>query len=439
VKHPTLETIACFHQGTLAQEERKRILDHAVNCSRCRLLLDGNQLVNVPGLYACSADIVDNMEEGEPEDILDYGGRHISYSWCEQYVQGTLSAAKQELVRSHCRECSLCITVLEDLKRLDLPLPSGQAKQAIGKKLSTEERATFDWRRSVRTVGPPAKPIRRHDTGVPFRAWVSLSLAGAALASVIVLTQHHVSHPSPSFHGSASVESRATEDVRLALSTGKLPIPDSIRRLSGHVSSSVRSSDSTPGIVSPSTSIVVFHLIGTPKVQVVSARPISPVATAVRSDRPMLKWNAVSPSSGYRISLAALQKQGSQETKTLEATVPGNVTAWQSPIPLDRDAAYSWTVTPLPPANHRHYTTLFVPTTSRFRTLSESDVALSAYAAQHYAASDPVRLGMVYARLGLLDDAGEQFHRYLDANPESPDREPIEKIFHDISSYTSPK
>ena len=139
---------------------------------------------------------------------------------------------------------------------------------------------------------------------------------------------------------------------------------------------------------------------------------VSPVGTVVQGDRPTLRWRPLAGATSY---VATIYARGFKVVATSGSMA---ATEWAVPTPLERGGTYSWqvravvdgkeTVMPPPQAPEARFKVL-----ERAR-LAEIERARKAYARSHLA------LGVLYAKLGLLDDAEHELRALLDANPKSP-------------------
>ncbi|HZP81833.1 MAG TPA: hypothetical protein VFB21_09370 [Chthonomonadaceae bacterium] len=124
---------------------------------------------------------------------------------------------------------------------------------------------------------------------------------------------------------------------------------------------------------------------------------LRPVHTALLDTTPTLECRPVSGATGYQISL---EREGSNEE--VPAPKPLAATRWQVETPLQPGAVYKWAVTA------QRGNELLRSPVATFYILSVAEQREIATARQKYAQS-PLTLGAVYARLGMLDEAEQQF------------------------------
>jgi hypothetical protein len=136
-------------------------------------------------------------------------------------------------------------------------------------------------------------------------------------------------------------------------------------------------------------------------------RVLSPIATAVQSDRPTLRWTPLAANATYIVTLR------DETAGTTVASPSIQAGEWTPATPLTRGDTYVWqvagsadgheTMAPQPPA-----------AAARFLVLNADDAERLARAP----ASHLVR-GILYASAGLLDDAEGEFSALRSQNPSS--------------------
>lgn len=145
---------------------------------------------------------------------------------------------------------------------------------------------------------------------------------------------------------------------------------------------------------------------------------VSCAATCVRATRPTLAWQAVEGAQEYTIVLF------NQQGRPLYYGGPTGETSWTPPAPLQRGVTYTWRVAAYrpgagagsgsaPPASEK-----LAGAASRFRVIDAAS-ATALERALRAAPGSRVAAGVLYARAGLLDDAGREFRALLTRNPDS--------------------
>jgi hypothetical protein len=153
----------------------------------------------------------------------------------------------------------------------------------------------------------------------------------------------------------------------------------------------------------------------------------SPVTTAVRTDRPALRWQPFDGATGYVVEIHDPQSQFYD--KVAETEKPISETEWTVPKPLMRGKDYTWHVIPYKDGE-RIDNVRQQPKVAKFKVLQQKEADELEDAKQKYANS-PLILGVLYTQYGLLDDAEQEFQSLRDANPKSP---VARKLFNSVQS-----
>ncbi len=141
-------------------------------------------------------------------------------------------------------------------------------------------------------------------------------------------------------------------------------------------------------------------------------RVVAPVATFVRSDRPVLKWTAHPRAAGYDVEV---YDEALAPVASMHVSGATTVTLTK---PLARGGTYVWQVAALTP--HGRVIAPAPPEPEvRFRVLDASaDAALGA--ALRATGGDDLAAGILLARAGVRDEAEERLARLAADNPGSP-------------------
>ena len=143
----------------------------------------------------------------------------------------------------------------------------------------------------------------------------------------------------------------------------------------------------------------------------VSFPVLSPVGTAVNTDRPTFRWQALSGAGSYVVSVY------DRNFRKVAASAPQAGTEWTMTSPLVRGQVYSWHVSAS--VEGREVTSPEQPAPeAKFVVLDEAKAEELSRARRAYKDSH-LTLGTLYARAGLLDEAEGEFRSALRANPGS--------------------
>ena len=134
--------------------------------------------------------------------------------------------------------------------------------------------------------------------------------------------------------------------------------------------------------------------------------PLSPSATFVQDDRPVLKWSSAGGSSTYRVVVV------DESLRSLASSKETRSTSWKVDSRLPRGVPLQWQVMTTRDGHE------LVSATARFQILDIKSADRVAQDATQFT-SRPLVLGIAYARTGLLEDAEREFKRYRRDNPGS--------------------
>ena len=139
-------------------------------------------------------------------------------------------------------------------------------------------------------------------------------------------------------------------------------------------------------------------------------RLLYPVRRVVIEDRPIFRWESLPGASSYRVYV--LDADGNQVGQSEE--LPPTQTQWEAP-PLRRGQLFSWVVTALVDGQKVVSPSASLPE-MKFAVLSSGEareLSRVKKSNSHFA------LAVVYARVGLLDDAEREFQSLIKLNPDS--------------------
>lgn len=236
--------------------------------------------------------------------------------------------------------------------------------------------------------------------GARLRAlWRPLSLSAAAAVALVVwfAARPDANRQAPPVRSALPPEYQRM--VALALRTQTVAMPETLAGLRGRTGTLLAGSD-------PES----FRLLG-------------PVGRVVEPDRPVFRWKPVPRASRY---VASVYDAAMNEVASSGAI---QTTEWTPPRPLARGGIYSWQVTarvnggellaPTPPAPE-----------AKFQVLAQSAADEIASARQTLAGAH-LALGLLYARVGLIEDAAREL-RAVPAAEASPDV--VKKLIDQIES-----
>jgi hypothetical protein len=176
--------------------------------------------------------------------------------------------------------------------------------------------------------------------------------------------------------------------VRSALATGKLMKPTVLKELTG------------PPIklMDQSTNGLPFKLFG-------------PIRTVVIDEHPVLRWGALAGAASYTVSVF------DDQFERVAKSEPQSGKQWRVPIRLRRGQTYSWEVKAL--KDNQEITAPVAPSPrAEFKVLGAAD-ARALNDAKKQRPGSHLTLGILYARLGLLNEGEREFGALARDNPDS--------------------
>lgn len=403
-----------FQQRLMAADELLLTDRHLSTCADCgQHLVDASVLQRTVGRLRSELALA----EGEP-------CTYFSFEQRAGYVNGQLSAAEMALAKSHLEQCAECCLAFAELQAVRLKLTpevlSVPATQSAWERL----RAWFEvpgahwawrglgavatavllvwlnttvWR--AREVTPPAPPTVPPGTLTPSRDEVLPKTPNAKLDVAV----------SPETRPLVALQDAGRQ---IALdSTGSLL---GLEGLSPSVQAAVKEVLTTQQVkVSPQVAqmrAATVELLGKQR-EAADFSLLSPFGQVVRSTRPVLKWQALSGASSYYVSVYAANLRKVAASGALTAT------EWTPEPELERGRTYYWQVRALKDEQE-----FFAPAPSapdaKFKILERSQLAEIERASTAHPSH--LTLGVLYARAGMLEEAGQEFKTLVAANPHSP-------------------
>ncbi|MDQ1558117.1 MAG: hypothetical protein QOD32_1177 [Pyrinomonadaceae bacterium] len=140
---------------------------------------------------------------------------------------------------------------------------------------------------------------------------------------------------------------------------------------------------------------------------------VSPVGKILREQRPVLRWHALAGAASYTVAIVNADFKQVAQSEKLTAT------EWTPPIALERGATYFWQVTAVEPDGREITSPTPTAPQAKFRVLD----ARTFDELKSFAALNPnshLALGVLYAKAGLLDEAGDELEKLVKQNPRSP-------------------
>ncbi|HKQ08470.1 MAG TPA: hypothetical protein VJ464_25340 [Blastocatellia bacterium] len=435
-EHLSQETLTRYAGRALSPTELLAADDHLAACAACRERLENDSEARavVQALRAESA--------ATPFT-------HLDYEQLEAVVDGTAGEVERQMVSSHTQVCAACAGELNELMALKAQLQARVASRDDAAEVMSQPEAHGN-AEPAPVVSLKAYQQQREARRQP-RAWLTRWAAAAAALAACALVAWVVWRPSPeqvagvnrnpgvsepAANSTSPNDQRAAADHNassksaepapppaspavVALNDGTRRVTlDAEGRLAGfdglapETAQAVRLALERQRVEAPAGLAAITENAGTLMSGAgdgIAFKLISPIGTAVRSARPVFRWQPLAGATSYVVKVfdAGFNRVAMSE--------PLATTAWTPSQPLAVGAIYSWQVTaakdggettsPAPPAPQ-----------ARFKVIEGARLAELRHAEQSYPDSHLLR-GVLYARAGLLDDAERELQALLKANP----------------------
>jgi hypothetical protein len=380
-----------------------------------------------------------DLESAENEEL-----EHLSFDQILAYVDNELDEIERGIARVHLEICPECDDVCLDLQKF-------KADMALGKVYATEPQTARFWVRFGDRLAMAWQAYR-----IPFKA-VATGAAAIAVIWFVIASYQQVSdlhtqveelrQQNNSLRNDLSAvsslrtqldqlsrENRELQEHAQSLRSASVSLKSmvALNDAGGRVALDSRGELEGVGFISSDHRTAVIDALRTGHVKasgqlsfllgeqkrLMGSRsgqksfiPLSPVGAVVATTQPTFSWKRVIGATAYTVTIYRNNLKEIVSSQTLTGT------QWTSP-PLARGLTYFWQiraikdnremVSPSPDARE-----------ARFRVLSESEVDDLIRIKEAYAKSH-LTLGVIYARMGLFDEAATEFRTLLDANPGSP-------------------
>jgi FtsZ-binding cell division protein ZapB len=433
-RHYTTQEIESYRRRSMPAAEILSVNQHLATCDECYGKFRSKSLLASTYDFART-----DLESAENEEL-----EHLSFDQILAYVDNELDEIERGIASVHLEICSECDDICRDLRKFKSDL-------ALGKVYAAEPQSVRFWTRFGDRLAMAWQAYR-----IPFKA-VAAGAAATAMIWLVIASYQNVSDlqiqveelrmQNDSLRNDlSSVSSLRTQLDQLSRENRELQErANSLRSASISPKSLVALNDAGVrvalddrgeleglGFASSDHRAAVIEALRTGRVKasgqlssllgeqkrLMGSRggqrsfiPLSPVGAVVATTQPTFRWKRVSGATAYTVTIYRNNLKEIVSSQTLTGT------QWTSP-PLARDRTYSWQIRaikddremiwPSPDARE-----------ARFRVLSQSEVddlerIKEAYAKSHLA------LGVIYARMGLFDEAATEFRALLAANPSSP-------------------
>ena len=379
--HLTAKQLSEYANRTLNPTELLLVDDHLAGCADCCKNLSSVLQANTGGNEAVSSIVWELTAAAE-----DF---HLSFTQIAGYVDQQLDPGAQGLVSDHLQVCQTCRAETVDLQAFKQTLP---APLSVTSKPPAA--GVLKWGDAIRNFRPSAwwlLPAAAAAGMVIF----AIGFFGQSKQEAVALQQpappptiappakldppQSAASPLPTPDKSPAAQSAEERAVQMALATGRVEIPAEIKGLRAKGGN----------LMSGESGASTFTIL-------------APQGVMVESDQPRLRWLALPRASNYVVTVTDQHFNEVARSPALTAT------NWSVPVQLKRGELYQWQVT----ATTGDGKELTAPATSapeaKFKVLSAEAFSVVRLARQRYGPSH-LELGVIYARVGLLQEAEREF------------------------------
>ncbi len=405
--HLSQARIENYRLGRLAPDDLLGADDHLAGCEECRRRLEAS----LGG--AAEMELYARLSAGADPVA------HLTFEQSAAYVDGALTGDDRQTVKDHLASCARCAEAVDDLRVFRNEVAPELDREYTPKKVAP--------RRTGRVVIALPSPFLKIPLWVYAASPILLLLAAAgwmAWRATLkpVPPQIAVTSPktaqSPSINVGSPPPSPTPLLVRLN-DGGSAVTLDAQGRLMGverwpleyrHLAQEalsrqrVERSPLLAGLSRPGSSLMGgddrdgrFAVI-------------EPAGKVVLTDRPTFHWSELSGATGYVVEIYDARFELASTSPSLTSL------SWTSP-PLARGQVYSWQVRATREGREFIAPHPTAPQ-ARFRILDQATAAEIARARRDHASSH-LLLGLLYARAGLIAEAGQEFRALQKANPDS--------------------
>lgn len=413
-EHLSDQTIDRYRQQSLPPNELLATNDHLASCEACYLRFSIEDDLDIA--YMLARTSVGQLE-GAASD-------HLVYEQITAYLDNELSAEEAALLDSHLKDCGECKLELGELRSLKETLSDDE--------LVAKESATL-WHRQPAyrlafwtaataavvvaliwmTVVPLSLRVADLETQVADLRQDNERLRGeytnAQLALAELKTQI-VDH---------SVSSPERTDIVLNDGDGKVTLDGKgkiggLKALSSSYEQLLKNALVTERVTPPPIIAKLQRKPGKLMGEAGDDLPFRlerPVGVVVLSDRPAFRWSQLSGASGYIVSVYGPNSKEVATSPLLSST------EWTPPVPLPRGRIYAWQVRAIKDGEE-----IRVPPPAaadvKFQVLDGAKASELARVTREHG-NHHLLLGVLYTRVGLLEDAEREFTTLITANPKS--------------------
>jgi len=435
-EHPSKQLLERYSQRRLEAEELLALDDHFSACVAC--LERWRQMK--PGTDALLT--LRSSLEVAAEAPTD----HLLHKQLLAYAEDRLDEADRELAESHLEACPRCVAQAQELH--DRVAREARAVDTLSTPADISSLPPALWTRLTAAVS--LSSLRGRFLSLPTRLRMAAAVAALALLVIAValwlrpqkngheiVDRRPTTSPPPSqppLRPSPEPKPENPAPILLALNDG-----------SGQITLDAQGNFSGLESISPADQQRIKAALETRKVQTpeileeirdlsapvmgpsggIAFALLSPVGEVVASDRPTFRWRPVSGAISYQITIT----DPASGYKEVGASPQLQGTKWTADRPLERGRVYTWQITARTDGGKLNATEAGARE-AKFKVLEQATIDELARAKKAYPGRR-LALGLLYAEVGLLDEAEREMKALVAANPQSPI---VKSLLRDVQS-----
>lgn len=382
VMHLTAQELSKYANRTLAPAALLTADAHLTECDPCRQRLQS----------VLQASIGDNRVSsfllGElPTSAAEF---HLSFEQITGYLAASLDTVEQEIVTSHLPFCPNCQAEVEDLRAFQQQLATLSEKAtaagptSFAPPLAVHEKLARFWP-TRKIMIPLTAALILGAMGLVFyrrRRKKTASQLHAPNQTADGTPSPQISAVPPATPGSqAAPLSPEEQAIQQALATGRVEVAAASKQLQRR----------SAKLVSGKALATAFAIL-------------SPQGTLVESTQPHLHWAPLPQAKTYVVIVT------DQDLNEVAHSEPLTQTSWKISVTLTRGQLYQWQVTATTETGKEVTTPAHSAPEAKFKVLAAEALQTLQRARAHYAGAH-LELGILYAYLGLLDEAAQEVTR----------------------------
>jgi hypothetical protein len=464
--HLSHEQIDKFWQGKSSRQEAHDISHHIENCESCKKLL----LIN-KSIKTTEADVIAVITNFELKALEHY--KHLSYHQIKDYVDNKIDDSTREFIDTHTEFCNICAHRLKELLSVQEELNLAESRGYLHVQLGGDT--------DIQVQGLDRLSIMLHKWSnylLPANNFTALAMTSVALCILLSFFIIRITQIGPYDYANSNIsndyELNNTNVVSDPLSqAATTPTNKSIERFDNESNKIIKDTIKEPtnikrrialrtkynyesqkpnrikdvnivhitnvgeviGLENLSSNIrtqieeavrtkklgkqVNFSIFDNKDRTLLSTtsngRPFklnTPVGVYILTDRPVFSWEPLEGATSYIVIVKDLKSGKTIVSPSLDST------KWSMDNALNRGTTYSWQVRAI--KDGQEITSYVLPALpAKFHVIDEKNLNLIQKSKSKHPSSHLI-LGILYANMGLFDEANQEFIKLEKSYPNNP-------------------